>query len=68
MNNGVQCKNMYFVQGTYEVLVIKIWNNLRIHQKHESVFVVNLNPTPVSIWLLVALAAKCSCVVAVLKG
>ena len=59
---------MYFIQGTYEGLVVKIWNNPRIHQKHESVFVVNLNPTLVSIWLLVALAAKCSCIVAVLKG
>jgi hypothetical protein len=59
---------MYFVQGTYGILVTKIRNNLRIHHKHESVFVVNLNPTPVSILLLIAHVAKCSCTVDVLKG
>jgi len=60
MNIGVQCEAC-FVIGTYEILVIKIWNDLRIHHKHESVFVVHLNPTPVSILLLIALVAKCSC-------
>lgn len=59
---------MYFVQGTYEILVIKIWNNLRIHHKHERVFVLNLNPTAVSILLLIALAAKFSYTVDVSEG